>query len=397
VFIYLTLYSADSVAKVFRVFDPIRDFCKPVSHAVTQAFAGAVLHLEIQTYTSYSDDLYNYVQCVLFGLLATGITAIWSLVQPRKREHNRLYAWFRLMMQIQVGATVLSYGMAKVVPCQFPPLDALTLSKPVGDYSPHSLLWAVMGYSQLYTIFGGVTEVVGAFLLMLPRTYLAGALLTFAVMVNVLLFNLSYDIGVKLLSMHLLAGAAVVFLPDLKGLVQSLLLRKQFQPVSFAPFFRNGRLNSLILVGQVVLALFWTVDQVNYALHRYERQNAGHAHMEDGLWIVEKQTIDGQEPTLSDDESLRWGRLALAKEKLVVQNTVGNRDEFSLDRNKVPIAINLANRSLGDFAFQSNGDDGKHASVRVTFKGHQIWCQLRPVRLDQLPLTSAPFRWVSQR
>lgn len=212
IFIYLMLYSFDSFLEVLKVFNWLRDLCKPISHAATQTFAKVFLNLDISTFASYSDDSYNYVQCLIFAIVATISAVGWSIADRRSTNHNRLFSWLRLIMQIHVGATVLSYGMAKVVPCQFPPLDAIRLSKPLGDFSASGLLWAVMGYAPLYTIFGGVTEVIAGFLLMIPATSLVGALLTFAVMTNVLMFNLSYDIGVKLLSIHLLLGAAVVFL-----------------------------------------------------------------------------------------------------------------------------------------------------------------------------------------
>ncbi len=393
-FVYLMLYSFDSFAEVLKIFDRMRDLCKPVSHTMTQAFAKAFLHVDIATFSSYSDDTYNFVQCLMFAITATISTVIWSIAARKSSDHNRLLSWLRVVMQVHVGATVLSYGMAKVVPCQFPPLDAILLSQPVGEYSPQGLLWAVMGYSPLYTIFGGVTEVVAGFLLMLPATYLVGALLSFAVMVNVLMFNLSYDIGVKVLSFHLLLGAAVVFLPDLKGLLKLFFLQKPFSPASYAALFNRPKLNKTAVIVQMVVALVWLGDQTFANLNRYHRQYSVPTYAQDGIWIVEKQTVDGRDVANTDEANLRWGRLSFKNKKLVIQNTAGTRFVCAIEPDKAPIPVRQDKVVVGTMTFVRSAVEPGHASIEGTFADRKVSCQLTAVPIQELPLTRRSFRWI---
>ena len=61
-------------------------------------------------------------------------------------------------------------------------------------------LWWFMGASIPYIIFAGAAEVLGGLLLVLRRTAALGALVAFAVMVNVMMLNYCYDAPVKLYS-----------------------------------------------------------------------------------------------------------------------------------------------------------------------------------------------------
>ncbi len=393
-FLYLMLYSLDSFVEVLEVFDRLRDLCKPVSHTMTQAFAKAFLHVDVTTFSSYSDDTYNFVQCLMFAIAATISTVIWSIADRKSLDHNRLLSWLRVVMQVHVGGTVLSYGMAKVIPCQFPALDAIRLSQPIGEYSPHGLLWAVMGYAPLYTIFGGVTEVIGGFLLMLPATYLVGALLSFAVMVNVLMFNLAYDIGVKVLSFHLLLGAAVVFLPDLKGLLKLFFLQKPFSPASYAGLFGKQRFNKVAVIVQIIVAIVWLGDQTFANLNRYHRQYSVPSYAQDGIWIVEKQTIDGRDVSSADAANLRWGRLSFNNKKLVIQNTAGTRFVCAIEPEKALIPVRQGKVVVGTMTFVRSAVEPTHASIEGTFADRKLSCQLTAVSIRELPLTRRSFRWI---
>jgi hypothetical protein len=76
-------------------------------------------------------------------------------------------------------------------------------------------------------IFCGIVEVVGALLLVWRRTTILGALISSAALLNVVVLNVSYDIGVKLYSLHLLLMAAFLLAPDLKPLIQMSVLQQR--------------------------------------------------------------------------------------------------------------------------------------------------------------------------
>ena len=106
---------------------------------------------------------------------------------------------------------LLSYGFAKVYKTQFPEPSLIRLLQPLGSFSPMGLAWTYMGFSEAYNMYTGMLEVLGGLLLIWRRTTTLGALLVAGVMSHVVVMNFTYDIPVKLLSMHLLEGLDIHF------------------------------------------------------------------------------------------------------------------------------------------------------------------------------------------
>ncbi|MGZ2870953.1 hypothetical protein, partial [Pseudomonas aeruginosa] len=71
--------------------------------------------------------------------------------------------------------------------------------------------------------FGGALEVLAAALLWFRRTATLGALVAAAVLGNVVLLNLCYDVPVKQFALWLLLLSLVVLLPDLPRLFDLLV------------------------------------------------------------------------------------------------------------------------------------------------------------------------------
>jgi hypothetical protein len=151
------------------------------------------------------------------------------------------------------------YGMSKVLGTQFPFPRLSHLMTPLGDYPARGLFWTFIGYSRTYECFGGVAEVVGALLLFFRRTTTFGSLVVSAVMLQVLMLNLSYDVHVKLDSLNLVAMALFLLVPDFVRLTNLFILNRATTPVSFGVAFgadgwmKRGRIAAKgLLIGYTV-------------------------------------------------------------------------------------------------------------------------------------------------
>src|SRR5262249_26281175 len=151
--------------------------------------------------------------------------------------YTRLYTWLRVTVCFYLAATMIIYGMAKVIPNQFGVLAPDVLTTMVGELSRMEMLWTFMAASPSYTIFTGAAEVLGGLLLTCRRTRLLGALLVIAVMVNVVMLNFCYDVPVKMQASHLLAMTLFVAAADLKRLIDFFVLGRSPQPASERPLF----------------------------------------------------------------------------------------------------------------------------------------------------------------
>ena len=114
---------------------------------------------------------------------------------------------------------------------QMAPISIGILNEPVGNMSPMTFLWALIGMNPGYEIICGAAEVIGGVLILFRRTALVGALLSAFVMANVLLYNMFFDVPVKLFAGNLLLALLFITLPDVQPLFRFFWLHQPAAPV----------------------------------------------------------------------------------------------------------------------------------------------------------------------
>ncbi|HKO17700.1 MAG TPA: hypothetical protein VJU82_02320, partial [Acidobacteriaceae bacterium] len=168
--------------------------------------------------TGSGDTAIDWISLLLLLTLSVIATAIWSMLDRRRPNYQTLFAWLRFLARMTVGFGLVAYGMAKLFPLQMPPPSVSSLAEPLGMHSPMAVLWNFIGLNPLYeTVCGGAEFLAGA-LLLFRRTALAGAILSAFVVTNVLLFNLFFDVPVKIYSGHLLLLSLFLIVPDIRAL-----------------------------------------------------------------------------------------------------------------------------------------------------------------------------------
>lgn len=248
------------------------------------------------------DRAADYAQLLLFAIVAGAVALVWSVLDRRRRSYPRLAAASWIALRYFVAYVLLSYGISKVLKLQFYDLAPSVLHQRIGDAPPMRLMWAFMGYSQPYTVFAGIAEVVGAVLLLWRRTATLGSLVVAAVMTNVVMLDFSYDVAAKLFSSELLIMALVIALPDLRRVAAALLGRATAE---VPPRLRGSpRRERLRLAAKLVLLVL-------FALHLGAgflpaRPHDDHVHELYGNWIVDDFVADGvAHPPLTTD-AVRW-------------------------------------------------------------------------------------------
>ncbi len=175
------------------------------------------------------DTSYAWTQLWLYLCLAILGCLIWSVVDRKNTHYIKSDYWLRTLVRYFIAMQTLSYGIIKLFALQmvFPNLSQL--ATPLGDFLPMRLSWMFIGYSEPYQIFSGVMEVLAGLLLLNRKTVTMGLCVAAGVFANVVMLNLSYDIPVKLFSMHLLSYSLFLLAYDAKRLLQFFVLN---QPVS---------------------------------------------------------------------------------------------------------------------------------------------------------------------
>ncbi|HVG09584.1 MAG TPA: hypothetical protein VNM67_17920 [Thermoanaerobaculia bacterium] len=394
-FSYLVLYSLPFPLDAIPVYGEIlKEAYKEIWRAVVPWVGELVLGVEVRVRLGGSGDTaYNYVQLFCYLILALAATAIWTLLDRRRANYTRLHEWLRVYVRFTLAAAMIVYGAYKVIPSQFGAPFPSDLLQPIGESSPMRLLWTFMGVSASYIVFTGAAEMLGGLLLVARRTTLLGALVCIAVMSNVVILNLSYDVPAKLYSSHLLLMAVFLAAPDLKRLASLFVLNRRVPPAELRP------LNRAALVFRTVFILIFTVA----ALHRsyvdiWRVDELGVERRVNGIWEVEELTVDGTvRPLLVTDETL-WRRLVFEWAWVVgiqyAHETVIREYELRLDPGPHMYTLCCDPEMKAAISFKRVEPDV--LALEGTVNGRQIRGRFRRVDDSRFPLVSGERRVQSE-
>jgi uncharacterized membrane protein YphA (DoxX/SURF4 family) len=337
------------------------------------------------------DTTLSYITALLFFVLALVATLVWSVLDRRRPNYVRLHFWFRVLLRYTLAVTLFTYGFNKVFPNQFSPPDFLRLIEPFGEFSPMGVLWSFMGASVPYVIFTGACEVVAGALLVFRRTTLLGALVSAAVMVNVVVLNLCYDVPVKLYSTHLLLMAILLAAPDLTRLFDFFVRNRAVGRDESEAFpFSQPSLRRAAVVGKVLFLGLILLGQILGGIDGLQRREATPRSPLYGLYDVESFEQNG----VAEGKPSTWRKVVMQYPNVIAVRT--NEDAVLFLQANFDVtqsAITIRNR---DRLVWSRPD-----SARVVLEGKigdapvRIW--LKVVDVDKMLLKSRGFHWINER
>jgi hypothetical protein len=180
----------------------------------------------------------------------------------------------------------------------------MTLRRPLGALSPFDLIWATLGYGSPYEVFSGLIEVSGAILVLCKRTRLAGLFIILAAMLNIIMLNYTYQIGVLVLSFYIFLIAAFLLAPNarlLAGLFFSGTTPAPY-PDPYTP--KKGRATTLARTIMVLLVGFSFFANTRYAYQRYLKRTAVSQTRRSSL--IMQQIVNNDTLRLIENDTLRW-------------------------------------------------------------------------------------------
>jgi hypothetical protein len=317
-----------------------------------------------------------------------------------------------LAVRVLLAASMLEYGMTKVIPTQFPPPPLTALVTPVGEMTLSALLWTTIGSAPGYQIATGCVEVAAGLLLLLPWTVPVGALLSLVSLLQILLLNLAFDIGVKLVTAHLIVMALILLAPVARELAFVLVNRRVESGVSrmraTAPVIerppsrdalqRTRKADTMAILPVVIGAYLLGVQTwINWSFWHVGGGGRPQSVLY-GIWNVERLSVNGQaRPAESNDYDRRWRRVIFdAPDTLVVQRTDDSFGRYGVAIDQETGTFSLtkgASRSWSSrFTFDRTSEDA--LSLAGEMDGHRIEAELRRVDPSAFPLLNSNFRWV---
>jgi len=255
------------------------------------------------------DGMFGWVTAFCVLMIATATTVVWSLLDRSRENYAELHKWFRLFVRLVLAEEMIGYGMVRVFVVQMVYPSLTRLVQPFGTFSPLGILNNSIGAAPAYEIFTGCAMIAAGLLLIAPRTATLGALISLAVMIEVFMLAMTYDVQAKLFAFHLILLCCFLLAPDVPRLVRFLLLHRTTSLSTEAQLFRGVRANRIALAAQIIFGL-WLVGLACQQSWSYWNTLGRGRPLPAlyGIWEVRQMSIDGQPrpPLLTD--STRWRR-----------------------------------------------------------------------------------------
>jgi hypothetical protein len=345
------------------------------------------------------DKTFDWVQAFCILSVAAAGTLVWSLLDRRRRQYTVGHRWFHVFARIALGATLIEYGMIKVIPLQMPQPGLLRLIEPFGNFSPMGALWYSIGASRSYEIFAGSVELAAGSLLFVPATALLGAVIGLAAIVQVFVLNMTYDVPVKLFSFHLIVLCLVILAPDAGHLVDAFLPGRRARRSDSRVQVHHAS-NRKLTIAQLVLLIYILGMNVRYDFKSWYAYGGGAPRPPlFGVWNVDQMTRDGAvlPPLLTDQE--RWRRVVVQVPNAMTfqrmdDTLVSCASVVDVDRRSLSLTMNANRTWKATFAFDQPAPD--RLILDGSVDGHAVRLNLSLFDRNRFLLVSRGFTWIQE-
>jgi hypothetical protein len=345
------------------------------------------------------ETVFFWIQTFWIFITALIVTGVWSFLDRKSANHETLHKWFRVFIRVGLAAQMLEYGITKIIPNQFEAPSLITLVTPVGHLSLNNLLWASIGAAPGYQIFTGCAELLAGILLLIPATTLLGALLCLADLALVLTLNMTYDIGLKLTTIHLVLLTIYLLALYSRPLLNFFIFNKATGAIAEPPLFVTARANRAAFAAQALVGSYLLVTLVYINVNFWNVKGGGSPRSAlYGIWDIEQLSVDGESrPAVLNDYDRRWRRAIFDEPaKMAFQRTDDSFAHYdvSIDDTGNVLSLTKGNSTVWRANFAFRRPSLERLFLNGEMDGHRIEAQLRLVEPDTLPLLNSYFRWM---
>ncbi|CAG2535296.1 hypothetical protein MAR621_00124 [Maribacter dokdonensis] len=342
------------------------------------------------------DKTYDYVLLFVLFIVAILGTIIWSILDKKKRTYEKLNYWFLVLSRYYLGYFMIYYGLFKIMPIQFGEIAFWRLLQPYGESSPMGLAWTFLAYSKGYNLFMGLAEFFGGILLFHKKTRLLGGLILIPVTANIVAINFFYDVPVKLFSSQLLLIAIIVIAPDLKGLLNLIILNKPTNKIDSINPFESKKLKVGAIILKWIFVALILYNTIDYPTNLYKtRQQKPDLY---GLYqvtnfVANQDTIP---PILSHET--RWRYIFIDRPN-TIQFSRMNKSRYGLDSKIDTISKKITLTEFNDSTLVYTLDFKETDSTLIlsgVFRKDTIFCETKRLDKKDFRLTSRGFNWINE-
>jgi hypothetical protein len=226
-----------------------------------------------------------------------------------------------------------------------------------------------------------------------------GSMICVAAMTQVFVLNMTYDIGLKQVSFHLILLAMFLLAPDFRRLANFFFRDRDTGPSAQPELFRTSRANRIALAAQVILGVY-LVGMQTYANWTYWYAAGGGSPRSPlyGIWNVDELSVDGQPgPPVLNDYDRRWRRVIFdSPDKMAFQRLDDSFAHYGafidVYDNTLALTKGSSRKWKSNFAFQRPAPD--QLTLDGEMDGHKIHMKLQLADFDTFRVLNSSFRWI---
>lgn len=354
--------------------------------------------LEKIAQTGSGDTTFDYVRLLVLLILSLLITTI-TLIASKKKEFQSWFNFTWIYARYYLGLFLIIYGVIKLFEGQFGTPYIGRLEQNYGDSSPMGLLWTFMGHSKAYTFFGGLMELIPGFLLLFRRTTIAGALMAFGVMLNVVAMNFCYDVCVKLFSMHLVLMSLFILSPYLGRLFQFVFQQKTVQlkiaRLSFEKKWQRIthkvlKIGFLILCG-IIIVMTSMEDTSGYVAKNYAKSF-------DGSYDITTFIKNGDTIQPIETDTLRWSKITMEEGFFGFKKSNNKKIRFDVKTDTIAkkITITSFDDSTKIYKFEYKRLPERKVIFKGKYESDTLEIITKQKKKNEYLLNSTPFKWIHE-
>lgn len=340
-----------------------------------------------------SDSALLYANTFNLILLSGVFSLLFNRFYNNTTYYNHIFYWFVVAMRYYLALQLFVYGFNKIFKWQFYVPEPNTLFTTVGDSYKDILYWSSMGSSWWYTFFSGLIEVIAGVLILFQRTLILGGLLSIAIMLNVFMINIGFDISVKLYSLFLLMVSFIILIPYNKKIVQFFFHHQQIDH-SYAGRISTGMSLNTYRIVKTIVVLWLMADStfIYFSTGNFNDDKAQrppfHGAYEVETFVENNDTI----PPLNNHWA-RWKRIFIhSRGYFIVQYMDDKMQDFEIktDTLKKNWLLRYNNTNLNT---QYNQINDSTIYFQGRFDNRKIQAKLKKLNLKKLRLLQEEFSW----
>ncbi|MDX1937525.1 MAG: hypothetical protein SFU21_10405 [Flavihumibacter sp.] len=352
------------------------------------------------------DTSFNWAQVYLYLCVAAAGTIIWTIADRKRMNYTKLNYWFCTALRFYISCMCFLYGIIKLFLQQMPFPNNSQLATSLGDFLPMRLSWMFMGYSSTYQFFSGMMEVIAGLFLIFRRTTTLGVTIASGVFINVMMLNLSYDIPVKLFSIHLTLMCFYLLAQDAPRLYNFFIRNGAVEACNvYQPYFTKKWLRISRIVLKIIFILIAVIVPIAEAISYKEDNSAKKLIITPGVYEV-TYFVKGRDtlPPLITD-SVRWQDFIIDGRNSGSIKTTDTLFRKRYNRAYFNYRIDTSAQTIGfmkfpgDTSFLFNArfqqPDTLTLQLFTVYKSDSLFVQLKRTK-RQFQLAERQFHWLSE-